>query len=230
MWFGMVATTIYHMNRVGIGVLTFVFVVIAVAGCGAGRTTVATSTADPGAPPSIPVTAQQIDSLLLPLDEINRLTGAGLTAVDPKKDRPADAAQSASEQPSAPCFVVDAGTGDVATYGRDWTAFRSVYSTAGRNSGIVQNIGVYPSDSAARAAFDRWVKSVTACKNSGAESGMQLAVSPDAVDYSHSYTYGDLATSGRIVGSVLITVDVSPDQAWSSPVADKIAAKLKSPV
>lgn len=218
------------MNRVGIGVVALVFVVVTVAGCGGNRTTVATSTADPGALPSPLVTAQQIDSLLLPLDEINHLTGAGLTSVDPKKDRPADAAKSPSEQPGAPCFVVDAGTADVATYSTDWTAFRSVYSTAGRGSGVLQSIGVYPSESVARAVFDRWTKSVTACKTSGSESGMQLRVSPDAVDYSHTYTYGDLATSGRLVGNVLIAVDVSPDQAWSSPVADKIAAKLKSPI
>lgn len=218
------------MNRVGVGVVALTVAMTAVAGCGGDRTTVATSTADPGTSPPTPVTAQQIDALLLPIDEINRLTGAGLTSVDPKKDRPADAAQSPSEQPSAPCFVVDAGTADVATYSTDWTAFRSVYSTAGRGSGVLQSIGVYPSASAARAVFDRWTKNVTACKGGGSESGMQLTVSPDAVDYSHPYTYGDLATSGRVVGNVLITVDVSPDQAWASPVADKIVSKIKSPV
>jgi len=186
-----------------------IFVAALTAACGSGQ-----SGGQPTPAPGPVVTADQIDELVVPAEQ---LPGA----LHPDRV-PAPAAGQVGKCPYAP--------GDTAAlFAPGSLALRTVRYTGAGNVFVDQVVGVYPSNDAARAAFIALTDTVRSCQS------QSLTVEPDRVTWQVlrssqvSGTAEPYATDARVAENVVFVVDVgmlSPQVGAS--VADAIEGKIRS--
>jgi hypothetical protein len=125
---------------------------------------------------SRPASAIAAETLIVNLDDVRRITGYDYLKPNPDVD-PDQPGRPNSEPPGA-CRVLD----PTVAFGSDWTQFRSaVYNgfdvprlpgptatgphapAPAKPRLVMQSIGIYPDERAARTAFDRLAPALTAC-------------------------------------------------------------------
>ncbi|WP_421844151.1 sensor domain-containing protein [Mycobacterium sp.] len=126
---------------------------VAMSACGATRTE--------------PVSSGSIDSLTVSVDDVRRIAGFdGLWSKPGSEQR---SPRHFDSDAPAPCRAV---FGRAVAFGSDWAQFRSVTYDGTTNTGpgqlhlmavVGQAVGIYPSEHAARNAFDRLIPPLTAC-------------------------------------------------------------------
>lgn len=111
-----------------------------------------------------PAPALSVDSLIVSVEDVQRITNFDDLTSDPQFDVRQPGKLDADSPP--PCPVV---FDQQATFGGGWTQFRSVQYSGAANKGVTQAVGIYPDDQSARAAFDRLATSLTQCSSRHAE-------------------------------------------------------------
>lgn len=120
-----------------------------------------------GATSTEPVSSVSIDSLIVSVDEVRRIASFdGLSSKSGSEER---SPRHFDSDAPGPCQAV---FGRAVAFGSDWAQFRSVTYGGTTNTGpgqshmmavVGQAVGIYPSEHAARNAFDRLIPPLTAC-------------------------------------------------------------------
>lgn len=204
----------------------------ALVGCGQGSMSKSHGDDTPSPAPVGPsVTAAQVDSLLVPADQLPGGLHGGGVGKQP---------QSYPPGPKDPCYLADAAADDVALFGSDLIAFRNVRYSGPGNVYVDQAIGVYKSNSVADAAFSRLVDSLHSCQSGSSSSPAFTNLTRSSASWqsaeSSTRSSGEAESiptgdEGRSAKNVLIRVSVghfadSPHIAAS--VADQIVAKINN--
>ena len=196
--------------------LAFCCLIAVISSC-AGEHHRFTATASP--PPSI-----DPDTLIVSVEDVARIAHFDDLTSDPQLDRRAPGDLDA--QSPAPCRAV---FDQQAAFGEGWTRFRSVWYSGANNKGVTQAVAVYPSDDAARNAFDRVSSALTACSALHADGFDFTTRKPSASTVSACFE--QCRVMYRWKSSVLIDVSVqhfSDSERIANEVANAIADRINS--
>lgn len=105
-----------------------------------------------------PVPGINADGLVVGVEDVQRIANFDDLTSDPRLDVRAPGTLDADSP--VPCRVV---FDQQAAFGKGWEQFRSVWYSGASNKGVTQAVGVYPSETAARNAFDRITSALADC-------------------------------------------------------------------
>ncbi|WP_077090832.1 sensor domain-containing protein [Mycobacterium rhizamassiliense] len=178
---------------------------VSLTGCGHSATPAQTSS-------TATTTNMNADSLIVSLDDVRRIAGvAALTDAS----RPAVQPKHFTSDAPGPCASV---SDQQAIFDDHWTQFRSVAYSGDSYSGVgdvkiravadvVQSVGVYPTNDAARATFDRLVPDLKACPGLHARNYDFTVQQPDASTVVLEFPgRSPWKTAYRVKSSVLVNV------------------------
>lgn len=176
------------------------------------------------ADPTSGVSPADIDSLIVPIDQITpRMDNTGVQKVP----APSPATAQGGPNPTDPCYVNALRPNAAEVFGTGVQAFRDVNYSGVSNIFVNQAIGVYPDAAAAAAVVGRVTDGLAACRASGL-GGLNIGnVSPAGAAWSGSIC----ADEARAVRNVVIRVQachMDGPAALASTVADAISAKINS--
>lgn len=187
-----------------------------------------------GAPPTgTPFPAGQIDALPVPVDKMPLV---GETVHRDGQPETEQKPQPSASAPDGPCGLLDVGFNDVAVFGGDPLAFRSLRNSGFSNVYVGQAVGVYPDVATAETVFKKLVDGANDCKAAGGDTSV-TTLEPAALAWQRSWGTNDagptmLADQARLVQNVVVRVVVA--QFEQSPqiaagITDQIAAKIANP-
>jgi len=183
-----------------------------------------TATGLSSADPAANVSPAQIDSLVVPIDQI--VPRMDYTTVS-KVPAPSPATPQGAPSPADPCYLDALRPGAAELFGTGVQAFRDVNYSGVSNILVNQAIGVYADSAAAAAVVGRLTEGLSACRASGRD-GLNIGrMSPAGASWSGSIC-GDEA---RAVRNVVIRVQachMDNPAGLASSVADAISAKVDS--
>lgn len=216
----------------GAGVVAAVAVagVAALVACGKGSVTESHGDTTTAVPLSKSVTASEIESLVVPVDQV---PGGLHNSGDVKQP------QSYPSQPANACSLAYAPADDATVFGGDTTGFRAVRYSGPGNLAVVQAIGVYRDNANPSAIFQRLANGLNTCKTNGDGVSVDTVTPTSAAWHTQGFSpvkgmeETSFAAQERVVKNVLFRVDVehfdNPQQVAAS-ISDQIAAKINNVV
>lgn len=204
--------------------ITAVVAAVLVAGCSQGSISASRGDTTTPAPAGQPVSAQTIDSLIIPVEQV-----PGGLHDDLVDNQPAPPASSDDCQPNYTSI------GHIAPL-----AYRSVHYSGLSNRAIVQTIEIYPNPADAAVVFGHLTDQLSGCKGGGevsVDAATATAASWHAQGFSPSSGVQETtyATDARIAKNVVFSVTAqhfseAPQESRhaAASVADQIAAKINN--
>lgn len=183
-----------------------------------------------------PVAVSEIESLVVPLDQIPGV-GDSLNRSDSTAEKQPSTTPSSSdnETHSGDCAFASLSIGDEKIFGRNSIAFRGVHYSGFSNVYVEQAIGVYANKAEASAVFKRLADKVNTCKPASGDMTVD-SIAPSSASWhvrGFSPVKGTDETSrageDRTIGNVVFRVAVGHfdnSSQIAASVADLIAAKI----
>lgn len=211
---------------------------IALVGCGKGPLTQSHGDTTTSGPVGKPMDAKEIDSLVVPMDQIPGVGDSlrhSTVNKQPSTSQPADHGPN----PGSPCTLANLAPDDIAIFGNNPITFRSVNYSGFSNVDVIQAIGIYADTSDAGAVFQHLTTRLKPCQSEGGETSVD-SISPTSATW-HERGFSPVkgadetssATNARVVKNVVFCVTAghfdNAEQIASS-VADQIADKINKPV
>ncbi|MCV7033340.1 sensor domain-containing protein [Mycobacterium heckeshornense] len=184
------------------------------------------------APVGQPVDAKEIDSLVVPMDQV---PGTG----DSLRHSTVDSHPLSSPSPAGSCLLAKLPAGHVAVFGNDTIAFRNMNYVGFSNVYVAQAIGIYADVSNANTVFEQLINGLQACKSDGGEVSVDSIAPNRAMWHAHAFSpvkgtdETSFATDARTVKNVVFTVTAGHfdnSQQIAASTADQIAAKINKPL
>lgn len=215
------------MNRWVRVVMAMLVTAVLAAGCGDGSLSRSRGDTTAPATSSQPITATQIDSLVVPVEQVpGGLHSAGVD--EEPKSYPRD--------PLDACHIADTPSDDVELFGSGTTAFRNVFYSGVGNLFVRQVIAVYPGSREASTVLQRLADGLQTCKTAGNSEVSIDSITPNSVAW-HARGFSPVkgmeetsyAAEGRVVKNVVFRVTVGhfdDPRPVAAAVANQISANI----